>query len=496
MGRKKKLLLNTFFSVSLQITTVACGFILPRYTLIYFGSSINGLVNSLTRFLGLISLLDMGVGAVIQSTLYKPLAKKDNKQISRIIKSAKKFFRRLGYIFIGYIIVLCFLFPTVINSEYESWFSASLLLIIAISNLAQYLFGITYELLLNADQKMYIQTSLQIFTIILNTVLAITLMKSGASIHMVKLASASVFVLRPILQSIYVNKKYKLDKSIKITEEPIKQKWNGFAQHIAAAMYEYTDMTVLTMFSALNNVSVYSVYYNIVYGVRMLFLTATKGLESLFGNMLANNETNKLSKTFNVFEIAIHVVVTAIFTTAGVALVPFIAIYTRSVTDTNYENYTLAAIMCFAYACHCLRLPYDMIVKIAGHFKQTQNGAFIAAGLTAVTTVVCVLKFGLTGAATGTLIGMFYHTCYFVWYLSKNILKRSAKFFVKYCILDVVCVATAVFASRLITFSGDSYLSWGFYVLETGLIVTAITVLINLIFNGKQIKELIKLAKK
>lgn len=94
MGRKKKLLLNTVSGISLQITTVICGFILPRYTLAYFGSSVNGLVNSITKFLSLITLLDMGVGAVIQSALYKPLAKKDNEQISKIIKSAKKFFQK------------------------------------------------------------------------------------------------------------------------------------------------------------------------------------------------------------------------------------------------------------------------------------------------------------------------------------------------------------------------------------------------------------------
>ncbi len=496
MGRKKKLLLNTVSGISLQITTVICGFILPRYTLAYFGSSVNGLVNSITKFLSLITLLDMGVGAVIQSALYKPLAKKDNEQISKIIKSAKKFFRRLAYIFIGYIAVLCFVFPTVINSEYEPWFSASLLVIIAISNLAQYLFGITNELLLNADQKTYIQTSLQICTIMLNTVLAVVLMKNGASIHTVKLASASVFVLRPLFQSIYVSKKYKLNKSIEITEEPIKQKWNGFAQHMATVVYEYADIAALTMFSTLKNVSVYSVYNLVVFGVRMLIMTAINGLESLFGNMFANKETKKLNRAFNTFEFAIHTVVTIVFTTAGLALVPFILIYTKNVTDTNYENCMLATIMCLAYACGCLKLPYNTIIKAAGHFKQTQNGAFIAAGLTVVTTVICVLKFGLAGAAVGTLVGMFFHTCYFVWYLRKNILKRSAKFFVKYCILDILCAAASVFATKkLVTFSNSNYLSWGFCALKTSLIVTAATALISLIFNGKQIKELVRPAK-
>ena len=40
-----------------------------------YGSDVNGLVSSITQFLGYIALVEGGVGGVIRAALYKPLAK-------------------------------------------------------------------------------------------------------------------------------------------------------------------------------------------------------------------------------------------------------------------------------------------------------------------------------------------------------------------------------------------------------------------------------------
>ena len=55
MSRKKKLLLNSSLGLVKQLVLVICGFILPRYMLLYYGSDVNGLVSSITHFLGFIS---------------------------------------------------------------------------------------------------------------------------------------------------------------------------------------------------------------------------------------------------------------------------------------------------------------------------------------------------------------------------------------------------------------------------------------------------------
>ena len=173
MTRKKKLLLNTITGFAKQIVVMICGFILPRYILSFYGSSVNGLLSSLANFLNIISLLEMGISSVIQSNLYGPLAKNDYEQISKIVVSSEKFFRRIAYILLIYIGVLIFVLPSIVTTEFDAWFTISLLLIISISTFAQYYLGITYQLLLNADQKSYIQTILQIMTVALNTIFSI-----------------------------------------------------------------------------------------------------------------------------------------------------------------------------------------------------------------------------------------------------------------------------------------------------------------------------------
>ena len=109
--RQKRLLYNTVSSLIFQLTTIICGFILPRLILNAFGSEVNGLVNSIAQFLGVISFLELGVGAVVQSALYKPLAEKNQKDVSKIISSANKFFTRLGQILLIYVIVLVIVYP-------------------------------------------------------------------------------------------------------------------------------------------------------------------------------------------------------------------------------------------------------------------------------------------------------------------------------------------------------------------------------------------------
>ena len=475
---------------------VICGFILPRYMLLYYGSAVNGVVSSITNFLSFISLLDLGVGAVVQANLYKPLADGDNDQISQIVVSSERFFRRLAYIFIGYIAVLCVIFPIFVNSTFSPLFSISLLVILSISTLAQYLFGMTYQLLLNADQRSYIPLSMQIGTIVLNTIFAIILMKMGASVHVVKLMTAMVYVLRPLGQVIYVKRHYNLNKKIKVEGEPIKQKWNGFSQHLAAVVCQNIDIVVLTLFSTLENVSVYSVYFNVTNGVEQIVLTAATGLESLFGNIIAKGEKETLTRTFSAVEWIVHTGVTIIFTIAGFCIVPFVSVYTRGITDANYTAPLFGAILVMAYGSRCLRVPYFCVIKATGHFKETQNGAYISAVLNIVITVALVFKFGLIGAASGTLAAMVYHTCYFVWYLRKHILERPVIHFLKYTLVDALIVVGSCFASNIFTFAGESYGDWIVYAFKIAFTVAVVSTVLNIVAFRTQIKDAIKLAKK
>lgn len=133
MLKSKRLLYNTVSSLVFQLTTIICGFVLPKLILQKFGSDVNGLVNSINQFLNIISFLELGVGAVVQSSLYKPLADKDNIVISRVIVSAEKFFKHLAQILVIYIMVLIIIYPWIANQNYGWVYTATLIIAISIS---------------------------------------------------------------------------------------------------------------------------------------------------------------------------------------------------------------------------------------------------------------------------------------------------------------------------------------------------------------------------
>ena len=240
-SRGKKLALNTITSLLLQLATIISGFIVPRLILGAFGSDVNGLVNSISQFLGVITLLDLGVGAVVQSSLYMPLANNDKESIDKIFVSANKFFKRLALMLLIYVAILMVSYPFIVNKTFGFVFTVTLIGSICISSFAQYYFGIVNSLLLSADQRGYIQYTAQILAIVFNTAACAMLIKLGCSIQIVKFTTSIIFLCRPLFLNWYVRRHYDIDRKITYDEEPIKQKWNGMAQHFASYVLSGTD---------------------------------------------------------------------------------------------------------------------------------------------------------------------------------------------------------------------------------------------------------------
>lgn len=486
-GRGKKLALNTITSLGLQVVSVICGFILPRLILESFGSDVNGLVNSITQFLGVITLLDLGVGAVVQSALYKPLADNNTNMISKIYVSANKFFRRLAEILLVYVVLLMIFYPMLVNKSFGHMYTALLIAAICISSFAQYYFGIVNSLLLNADQRGYIQYVAQIITLILNTFACYIIIKLGASIQIVKLTTSLIFLLRPLFLVFYVKKHYSIDPKITYTDEPIKQKWNGMAQHFASYVLNGTDNIVLTMFSTLGNVSIYSVYNVVIIGVKNALLSVTNGFQSLIGEMLAKKETMKLNAFFGFVEWFLHTGTTLVFGCTGVLIVDFVRVYTYGINDADYIQPLFAVLITIANAGHCLRLPYNILILAAGHYKQTQSNYIIAMILNIVVSIATVKMWGLVGVAIGTLIAMVYQTVWMAKYDSKNIICWPFKNFLKQCGIDAITVIIASLATFKIPMLSVSYVSWFLLAIEVFGIWLIISIVINTIFYRERV---------
>lgn len=488
--RNKLLAKNTVASLIAQITTLICGFILPRLFLQHFGSEVNGLVNSIVQFLSVISFLELGVGAVVESSLYKPLAEKDNQQISKVMVSANNFFQRLAQILFIYVLILMLVYPLIANQNLGFLYTATLIAAISISSFAQYYFGIANALLLNADQRGYIQYNAQTVTAVLNTAVCAVMISMNGTIQMVKLATSLIYLARPLALHFYVKRHYQIDWKIKYTEEPIKQKWNGVAQHIAAVVLDGTDTIVLTVFSTLSNVSIYSVYFLVIKGVKTLFLSMTNGVQALIGELWAKQELEKLKGFFAWVEWVIHTGTTYVFSCTAALIVPFVQVYTFGINDANYIQPAFAVLLTLANAMHCLRLPYNIMVLAAGHYRQTQKNYIVAAILNILVSILTVKVWGLIGVAIGTLVAMTYQTMWLAVYDSRHFIFWSLKNVTKQFAIDTLSVVLIIVFGSQMSLKEPSYINWIFMAVNVAVMALVVVVGMNLVFYKNRVKQL------
>lgn len=490
--RNRKLAFNTLFALLHQVTAVICGFVLPRAILNRYGSDVNGLINSIAQFLEMITFLELGVGAVVQSALYKPLADRDTEKISEVISSGSSFFRKLAACLVVYVAALTVIYPFAVDDSFGFVFDATLILSMSISYFAQYYFGLVDSLLLKADQKGYIINVIDTLTLIANTVFCYCLLYWGASVQLVKFTTAGIFLLRPVLVRVYIRRNYRIDRKCKYTKDPVEQKWNGVAQHIAAIVLDSTDVVVLSVFATMLDVSVYSVYFLVVSSIRNLFMSCSNGIRALFGELWAKQEREALDSYFSYTQWLIHSASLFVWCCTYKLIVPFVLVYTEHMTDVNYNVPVFAALICMAYALFCLRLPFHSMVLAAGQYRNTQNIYIVGAAMNLILSVLAVNRWGLVGVAVGTIAAMLYQLLHMGYYVIAKMKIYSFRQAARQCIFDLITIVLVLCATAAISGTEVTWLGWVVLAVKHAVVIGICIVAANLVFYRKESMQIVR----
>lgn len=481
-SRTRNALMTVAASLLSEAVALVCGLILPSLILRNFGSAYNAITQSISQFISYISLMKAGIGGATAAILYKPVAEGNTIEISRILSSMEKFMRKISLIFVGFVLVLAVVYPTFIVKDFDWFFTSSLIVIISLSTFAQYYFGFTYQTLLSVDQKDYIISYLDIITIILNTLVSVILIKNDFSLHIVKLGSSLVHIITPIFLYIYCHKKYHLVK-VEGSEDIIPQKWDAAAHEVASFVNNNTDLVILTLFGNLLEISVYTVYHYVIANLKKIVTRFTVGFSAAFGDMYARNEIDLMHENLGIFELIIYSFTSILYSVTLSMMIPFVMLYTKGVTDVNYNRPLFSLLLILGGVFNCFRVPYRAITIVAGHYKQTRNGAILECVINIVVSVIGVIMYGLIGVALGSLCAMVFRTVQYVVYLSNNIMYRDVKYFLRHALLCFGIMAIVYYVSQLyIPSSIDSWFSWVVYASITTIIAIALTLGTDYIF--------------
>lgn len=491
----KKGVYNIVFGILGQALTVVFAIIVPKVIIEYYGSEVNGLLSSISQILVYLGLFEAGVGTASLQALYQPIAEGGKKDINSILSATNKYYKRTSKLYFAALVVFSVIYPFVVKNSLNTFLVMALIFFGGLGNVVNFMYQGKYKILLQAEGKSYIVTNITTIVNVLINVGKIILIIAGFQVLAVQVVFFAFNVLQMALFEIYIHKNYGwIDLSVEPNEAAISQKNSVLIHQISTLVFSNTDVLVLSVFSGLKVVSVYTVYNYIYSTVLNLFNTVNNGLVFYLGQNYHKGKEHFIH-IYRVFELDITVFGYYVFTVIGVLTLPFMNLYTKNMTDYNYIDKLLPVLFLTIQLLSIARFASNNLINIAGHFKKTQSRSIAESAINLIVSFLAVYKFGIYGVLIGTIVAMVYRTNDMIIYANHRILQTSV--ISSYRIM-IVNILTAVLCMILfydkIHWAGSYMLLIGAGIVY-GIIILGIFLAVNLICNWNLMKTNFSMVK-
>ena len=478
MSRTAKFLKNSASTALMQAVTMFVGFFIPRIMMGVYGSEINGLISSISQFIAYFNLVETGIAGAAVWALYKPLAEHNNKVINSIIVATKNFYTKAGYVFVTLTLGLAFLYPAFIKVETLDYVEViCLVIILGVAGALEFFTLAKYRALLTADQKTYVISIASTIAIILNAVIIAVLSYQNINVVIVRaVALLSVFA-RSILLWFYCKKKYTyICYEVEPDYSKLHKHWDAMFLQILGVVQSGGPIVLATIFTDLKMVSVYTVFNLVIGGINSILSIFISGLSSSFGDVIARNEVSTLKRAYNEFEISYYMLITVVYSISFIMIMPFIHIYTRNITDVNYDLPILGFLMVLNGLLYNIKTPQGMLVISAGWYKETRKQTILQATILLVCGGLGAHYCGLYGIVIGAIISNLYRDVDLAVFIPKRLIKiNPLKTFVRigfiFLLAFIIC-----FPFYYLQIPAGNIISWCMYAF--GVSIYAITVVI------------------
>lgn len=494
--RTKQAFLNTSMSFLLQLILAVSGIFLPRFFIEAYGSPVNGLVQSINQFITYMSLVEAGLGVAGTVALYKPLADNDTHEVSAIVSAAKRFYNLSGFIFVGLCIALAVFYPLAVKKDISDvGFVRTMILVLCINTLVDYFYLGKYRVLLMADQRSYIISLCQIIGTIIMTAVTLLLIKLGLSAILVKASASVIYLMRSIAVGIYARRHYpEIDFDAEPRKDAFDQRWSALIHQIVSIVVFNTDVILLTLLlpsNALSEVSVYSTYNLVAYGILGLLSAVSSALTPSFGNVMARREDDALKDSFSGYEFVFFILCFAANTCMLVLFYPFITLYTAKLPDAAiYPRWAVVWLFTAYGLLNSLRLPAQTMINSAGHYRQTQFSAIFEGVANLTISLALVRRFGIIGVLSGTCIAFLFRTTDCIIYCGRTFLPESFPRTLRRIFRNLFFAGImAVLGFRFIMPLIHSWMEWFLFAAVFALADIILVLLFNALFEPNEVRR-------
>lgn len=494
---KKRAILNFAASAAYQILNLMLGLIVPKIYTEVFGSVYNGLNQSVSQVISLLSVLQFGISAVSFQQMFKYISDGDKKGIANVYWATGKAYRRMGYWFVSIITPLIFIFPFLIKDDVAKTTIILFLTFRSVSAVMEYFFQAKYSVILIANN---FSSSIYLVNILILTVsngLHLLILFTVKNILLYQSVIIFTTLLRLAIVYTYVNKKFPyLRKYKQVTElTALKEKRKDvLVSEISGMAIDSTDLLVLSTLSGLVSASIYSVYNFVVMGLSSIMGSLQEAVFAGVGKTYYD-DIDEFRRKMGKFESVYLFLLTVLNSTAIIMFKPFILVYTSKM-DARYYYAGFPVMFLIAKILVNLRIPSIVAINVAGHFKQVKYYAVAEAVINLTLSLLLVKPLGIYGVLIGTIAGSAYRTPLIIRYAAKNVIKQSAFVYVRKILVWCSVFSLSFLFSLFVEIKAANLIVWLVYTALTAAAVVLFCLIWAFLFDKAVIKEFGKIKDK
>lgn len=393
---KKEVLYNFIFTFSMGLIM----FIQNKYFIQYMGIEVLGIMKLFTQLLQYLNIVELGLGSASSFALYKPLAEKNQEQISIIISTIKRIYNKIAIILLLLGILVTPFLPYFMKLNN---FSKNIYLwwvLYVINTVSTYLY-IKYVILFTANQEFiyvrFIQSVSKVFYQVLQIVFIIKFQSFYLFIFLFLLDNITQYILFKIHYNKNYSYIYKTKEKYLGLNRDIK---NLFWHKMGGLVVFNTDLILISKFVSIEVVGMYSSYQIIIQMISTIVGVILNVLRPKIGRFISLNTKEIIYTLFKKINI-IFLILGVYFSWCTYMLINFfISIWIGKEYIFNSFIIKLIAINLFVIV---FRGIIDIFKDSSGFFDDIQS-PILEAIINLIFSIILGLKIGLAGIIIGTII--------------------------------------------------------------------------------------------
>lgn len=486
---------NIIYGILSQVVSMGLSIIIPRLILVNLGSEANGLLHSISTVFTYLTLLEAGVGKATTQALYKPLAEDDRNGVNAIMSATNKFYKKTGWIYTAAVLVFALVYTLFVKTSLPPITVFSVIVITGGTSILSYFVQGKYTVFMGAEGRSYVLTNFSTVTNVLASVGKIALLICGFGV--VELQSMYLFisVFQMIFVVYYIKRNYDwLNVKVKPNYEAISQKNYVLLHQITGMIFDNTDILLLTVFTGLKTVSVYSMYTTFYTVIKNLLNTISYSFSYALGRIF-HSDKEKFKKLHDVYELYNMSLTFSLICILNIFILPFMKIYTSGVTDINYLDKYIPVLFTAVYLLSNARASSGLVIDFAQHFKETKWRAVLEASINIVVSIIGIHFFGIYGALFGTIAALVYRANDMIIYANR-LLKRSPFVTYRRWIVNLVLFLAVTFAAKAVLPEITSLIILIVWAAVYCVVIVPLFLAVNSVCEIKTAKYAFSLAKK